>query len=826
MKNSLIGSNGLQVGFVILENDEPIGEPSEQGEVWLAHATVPDVRTLGPKFAVKISKEPIKNEKDERYKIFVKEFNVLSTMDHPNIVKVFSCGILQLSNKQKFPYYIMEYLGSNVLPLEKALQQLPGEKHCLLILNALIRTASALQHSHTETYSHKPTYHGDVKSSNILIINPADSSFLVKLIDFGFSRMLPQNDPRASSGKLPSKMSSIARPTKARSELHADIWQLAWIIQRLLQTYCPEESSCFANCQGICPIDAPADFKVLKELLKDWASTGVSSKAEIEPNTLSFHQALHNLTNHAEIESLPLNFRGSLRYLAINEIGTAARIRPPYEAVRIPPRQFVVYPKRIKDIITAEQFGALRYTRQLGFVPLVYPGAQGTRFEHSLGVYDLACKVIQRISYFPVFRRVCLNPKEAHLFVIASLLHDIGHFPFSHQLEEFSDNDFSNSQWQKVKGLLQGHLVRGAKLIDDISPILTASGNRYSDGNDGFGFSQIDISQMKLFLTIKTETAITSADYGLSLSLRFFRELLDSAIDLDKLDYVERDAYHCGVPYGNYLDTERILDNLRVIESATSLPLIAYHRRAIGCLEQLATARHQMYANVYWHRAVRSATVMFKHAFYIFSKLTDSSAKIEKLFYSSGSDDVLLKSIYDQIKNISPKVASNTQRKKEIFALERIIKAVSGQQRDLYKTVIDRLGDDGARKYYGGDDYRQQRQKAIVMYNILKNHHFLEDDADNIGEHGILVDSRIDKQADFENVKIIDEENIVRPLKEYVPSLSQLQRDFSIQACRIRVFVDPIILKPEFRTKEGRMAVGKFLQDKIEGKVPLLGSGT
>jgi HD superfamily phosphohydrolase len=822
MKNKFIGRNGLQVGFVSLERDKPIGKPSEQGEVWLAHATIPNSSNSAPKFVVKISKEPIEDEGDVHYKLFVEEFNVLSTMDHPNIVKVFSCGILELSNNKKYPFYIMEYLGSNVFPLEKALQQLPKEKHCPLILNALMCTASALQHSHNKTKYHKPTYHGDVKPSNILVINPDGESFQIKLIDFGFSRMLPKvkiSDSRALSGRLANKMSSISRPTKARSELHADIWQLALIIDRLLQSYCSKEGNCLANCQGICPIDAPADFKALKELLTDWASTKAYSKAEIEPSTKTFHKALHELSKHAEISSLSSNFRGSLRYLSINEIGTVARIQPAYEAVRIPPRQFVVYPKRIKEIITAEPFGALRYTRQLGFAHLVYPGAQGTRFEHSLGVYDLACKFIQRLSGYAAFRRVCPNPKDAHLFVIAALLHDIGHFPLAHQLEEFCEIDFSDTQWKRLKGLLQGHLFHGAKLIDDLSSILMASGNTDADDNEGFGFSQDDITQLKLFLTIKTEIAKSKENCGLSRSFRFFRELLDSAIDLDKLDYVERDAYHCGVPYGNYLDTERILDNLRVIDLSSSLPIIAFHRRAIGCLEQLATARHQMYANVYWHRAVRSATVMFKHAFYIFNDLSNSSTVIENLFFSSRSDDVLLKSIYNQIQGMSLKRTSNIQRKIDLFALERLIKAVAGQRRDLYKTVIDRLGDDHARKFYGGSNYQQQRQKAKKMYNILKNSKFLEKDADKIGEHGILIDSRVDKQADFESVKIIDDNNTVQSLGYYVPSLSQLKRDFSIQACRIRVFIDPLILKPKFRSKEGRATVGGILKDKIESNV-------
>ena len=817
MGKSFLGSNSLQVGFVTLEQDKPIGESSEQGEVWLAHATLPDNMSYGPKFVVKLSKEPIRDEKDKHYRQFVKEFNVLSTMDHPNIVRVFSCGILDLHDK-KHPFYIMEYLGPNVYPLEKSLQKLPKEKHCPLILNALIRTASALHHSHNKTKSHNPTFHGDVKPSNILVVNPEVDSFQIKLIDFGFSRMLPKvkHDPRASSGRLPSKISSIPRPTKARTELHADIWQLAWIFDRFLQPYCTKEGDCLANCAGICAIDAPSDFRALKRLLSEWASVEANSKAETEPNTRSFHTALRELASRAEITGLPLGFRGSLRYLAIDEISSVARIRPHYEAVRIPPRKFVAYPKRIKDIITSPPFGALRYTRQLGFVHLVYPGAQGTRFEHSLGVYDLACQLIQRLSGYAAFRRVCPSPKEALLFVIGALLHDIGHFPFSHQMEEFSEYDFSLSHWHRISKLLQGHLVYATKLIQDIAGLSKKSGSIYSTGDSGFGFSKKDINQLKLFLSTPSDEAKNDDKCGLSQSLRFFRQLLDGAFDLDKLDYVERDAYHCGVPYGNYLDTERILDNLRVIDAGSITPMIVFHRRAIGCLEELAKARHQMYANVYWHRAVRSATVMFKHAIYILTGFRSASREIEKIFYSSGSDDILLKSLYDRVVKMSTRETSNIKRNKDIFAIKRLLTGASGQKRELFKTLIDRLGDDNARRYYGGSNYQQQRQKAKEIYDILKKHDYLEDAADNIGEHCILIDSRVDKQAEFERIKIVDENNDVHNLVDFVPSLSQLARDFSIQACRIRVFIDPNVLRPEFRTKEARMTLGKFLKDNIE----------
>src|ERR1019366_2762280 len=103
----------------------------------------------------------------------------------------------------------------------------------------------------------------------------------------------------------------------------------------------------------------------------------------------------------------------------------------------------------------------------------------------------------------------------------------------------------------------------------------------------------------------------------------FLRTLIDGPTDLDKIDYIERDAHHCGVPYGFFIDVARLNETMRILDDKQKIGsmVLVFDVRAVGSLEQFATARHQLYANVYWHRAVRSATVMFKHAFYLFQQL-------------------------------------------------------------------------------------------------------------------------------------------------------------------------------------------------------------
>src|SRR4029077_19274562 len=193
-------------------------------------------------------------------------------------------------------------------------------------------------------------------------------------------------------------------------------------------------------------------------------------------------------------------------------------------------------------------FQRLRYVRQLGHAFLVYPGATHSRFEHALGAYHLACRVT----------------KEPEV-QLAALLHDIGHYPFSHALEE--------AGLPPHESLAARHL-RSGELAAALAPL--------------------GISTEPLLQLIQGTSASRLAG------------LVSGSIDVDKLDYLARDATMCGVPYG-VIDVDRLLTSLTV--SAEGLAL---HPKGLAALESLLFAKYQMYRNVYWHHAVRSATAMFK----------------------------------------------------------------------------------------------------------------------------------------------------------------------------------------------------------------------
>ncbi len=214
----------------------------------------------------------------------------------------------------------------------------------------------------------------------------------------------------------------------------------------------------------------------------------------------------------------------------------------------------------------------LRYVRQLGHAFLVYPGATHTRFEHALGAYHLTRRALasleERGELASVGQHDCLAVR------LAALLHDIGHYPFSHALEEAG---FPSHEAQGVAKLAEGEL-----------------------GNELRGIGGPDLAR-----------DIGELIRGVSRSP--LQGLISGSLDLDKIDYLSRDARMCGVPYGT-VDVDRLLSSLTLVETGGGRRQVGVQEKGVSALESLLFAKYQMYRNVYWHHAVRAATCMFKRA--------------------------------------------------------------------------------------------------------------------------------------------------------------------------------------------------------------------
>jgi HD superfamily phosphohydrolase len=223
-------------------------------------------------------------------------------------------------------------------------------------------------------------------------------------------------------------------------------------------------------------------------------------------------------------------------------------------------------------LIDTAAFQRLRYVRQLGWVYLVYPGATHSRFEHAVGTFHLARRALALLEEQGADFSELLED-ECQLVRIAALLHDIGHYPYSHALEE-------------IGALHHEEVARPLVTEGDVAAVLA--------GELGRGASD------RVIQLIRGESHSP------------LQGLVSGSFDLDKLDYLRRDAFMCGVSYGE-IDVDRLLQSLVLLEQpASRRTVVGLREKGLSALESLLFAKYQMYRNVYWHHAVRSATAMYK----------------------------------------------------------------------------------------------------------------------------------------------------------------------------------------------------------------------
>jgi HD superfamily phosphohydrolase len=247
-------------------------------------------------------------------------------------------------------------------------------------------------------------------------------------------------------------------------------------------------------------------------------------------------------------------------------------------------------------LVDTRAFQRLRYVRQLGLAYLVYPGATHTRFEHALGTWHLAGRTLGLLKARGELKD---GDTDARIVCTAALLHDIGHYPFSHALEEIGA-----PHHEDVAGAL---LTRG-----EIGDVL-----REEVGKD---------APERIVELIRGKSANP------------LQGLISGSLDLDKIEYLKRDALMCGVPYGE-IDVDRLTHSLTLVKDpVTSRTTVAVAEKGLAALESLLFAKYQMYRNVYWHHAVRSATAMYKRL--VADAIESKSLRVSEL--SSFSDESLI----------------------------------------------------------------------------------------------------------------------------------------------------------------------------------------
>ena len=294
-----------------------------------------------------------------------------------------------------------------------------------------------------------------------------------------------------------------------------------------------------------------------------------------------------------------------------------------------PIHKYIRFTELEKKIIDSKVFQRLRRIKQLAGAHLVYPAAQHSRFEHSLGTMHLAGLAGEHLFSIGV-----LDKESIQELRVAALLHDIGHGPFSHLFEEALKVS-SNKNHESI----------GAEIIckTELSDILSS-----------FGYSPSVISEILL---------------GNS-KVKFKNEIISGSLSSDLMDYLPRDGFFTGVEYGK-VDYNRIINSFRV----TNNDSLALDISSFYSFESMIISRYEMFRAVYFHKTVRSAEVMLLHSLLLSSKILNLS-KISLADYLKLTDDSILWKISSSPNNEMAKqmISNYLERKLLKCVYERFIR--------------------------------------------------------------------------------------------------------------------------------------------------------
>jgi HD superfamily phosphohydrolase len=229
----------------------------------------------------------------------------------------------------------------------------------------------------------------------------------------------------------------------------------------------------------------------------------------------------------------------------------------------------------ILELIDTPQVQRLRHIRQLGVTSLVYPGATHTRFSHALGTAFLMKRVLEHFHELnppPALQRILDDHRE--LLLAAALLHDLGHLPFSHLLEEFTH--IPHEDWT-------------VRIVSDPTSAVHAVLVR---ANPNYPQQIVQLFQR-------------------SFQPAFAVKLLSSQLDVDRMEYLLRDSLCTGVTYG-YFDVNWLIHSLRLVEQRDDWELAIDLRKGLHAAEGYVLARYYMYQQVYHHKTARAADVMVR----------------------------------------------------------------------------------------------------------------------------------------------------------------------------------------------------------------------
>lgn len=249
-------------------------------------------------------------------------------------------------------------------------------------------------------------------------------------------------------------------------------------------------------------------------------------------------------------------------------------------------------------LLETPELQRLHSIHQLGLAYLVYPGANHTRFEHSLGTCAVAGRICAGLG---------LGPEESKLVECGALLHDIGHLPFSHTLEFVLHGQFGVDHAEISRRLIRGEqgILSDAdkEIIGDAPTVAEILEKQEISPKEVAGLLEGSVRGDDTQTTLSEERGQTHFN-----SRRYLSQIISGPVDSDQLDYLKRDSHYTGVAYG-VIDLDRLVRTLQIFNGD-----LVIERGGLSAVEGMLVARALMFSSVYFHKTVRISELMLAKA--------------------------------------------------------------------------------------------------------------------------------------------------------------------------------------------------------------------
>jgi HD superfamily phosphohydrolase/predicted Ser/Thr protein kinase len=488
-----------------------------------------------------ISPTVIEKEKREIVRdALLKEVKILERLSHRCLPQIYEYDITN-----SLPYYISTYHPGCSLQEFKTQHEGLNVEESVFVISSII---DALEYIHAEGRSHC-----DLHWKNVLISENVFRDGIL-IVDFGSGHRESDTDPDTPDGGLVN-----LKDTRHQSRYRDDVTRNA-------------EADTFKGY----------DFKALGSILAQMRDCFFSrALPDQEYAYLEFCNALTKgeVTNWNTAKERflrvidPYRIVSSTRRLFLSEEGHS-------QMIPLPVWRGVPVGSPILAVINTRVYQRLRQIKQLSFCDWYFPSATHTRFEHSLGVFAAAKKAIDALVHNREFRDK-FSEENIHSFLLAALIHDLGHYPYAHVLEQYVASHFPRD---KTISNIVSHYQNTLDVLSTDSELKNVIRSKWGEG--------------------VCEQAIRI----LKKNMPVLSDLLDGPIDCDKIDYLSRDAWHCGIAYGQGLDYTLLLNSYCCVQQGTQLGVTTSGVSAAGGLMML---QDQMLSEVYWHKYSRAVICMF-----------------------------------------------------------------------------------------------------------------------------------------------------------------------------------------------------------------------